>query len=66
MAFLQAWFSQPKLVANFKHTTFEFVAKDVHRLDQIDMHMEVGDMVYLNFTQTAIMASKLQVTLNNV
>jgi len=38
MEFLQAQFTQPKSVAYFKWTTFEFEAKDIHPLDQIDMH----------------------------
>lgn len=66
MALLQAQVSQPKSTTDFKHTTFEFQEKDVHPLDQINMHRLARDMVYSTFTHTAITASKLQLTLNNV
>jgi len=38
MEFLQAQVPQPKSTTDFKHTTFEFKSKDIHPLDQIDMH----------------------------
>lgn len=35
-------------------------------MDQIDRHMQAGEMVYSTFTYTTITASNLQLTLNNV
>ncbi len=40
--------------------------KDVRPLDQIDMHIQAGEMVYSTFTWTAITSSKLHLTLSNV
>jgi len=58
MEFLQAQVPQPKLATDIKKTTFEFEAKDVHPLDQMDMHRKTWEMVYLTFTQTSLTASK--------
>jgi len=66
MEFFQAQVPQPKSATDFKKATFEFEAKDVDPLDQIGMHMQTGDMVYAPFTQTAIIASNMQLSLNNV
>ena len=66
MEFLQAQVHQPKSTTYFKQTNFEFEAKDVHPLDQIYMHMQAREMVHSTFRQTVIVASKLQLTLNNV
>jgi hypothetical protein len=38
MAFLQAQVPHPKTVADYKKTSFEFDVKDVHPVDQMDMH----------------------------
>ena len=40
MTFLQAQFPHPRTTANYKNTTFEFDVKDVHLVDQIDMHRQ--------------------------
>lgn len=66
MAFLQAQVPKLKSTANFRQTTLEFEAKDVHPLDQMDMHRQTGEMVYSTFTPTAVTSSKLQLSLNNV
>ena len=50
MEFLQAQVPQTKSTSYLKQTTFEFEAKDVHPLDEIEMHRQAGEMVYSTFT----------------
>jgi len=38
MAFLQAQVPHPIIASDYKNTTFEFDVKDVHLVDQMDMH----------------------------
>lgn len=45
---------------------FSFDAKNVHAIDQMDMHKQTSEMIYSTLTNTAMSASKMQVTLNNV
>lgn len=66
MAFLQAQVLHPKSAADYKQTTFEFDAKDVHPIDQMDMHRQTREMIYSTLTSTAMIASKLQVSLTNI
>lgn len=66
MAFLQAQVRQPKSAVDFKQTTYEFEERDVCPQDQMDMHMQIGEMVYSTFTQIDIISCKLQLSLNNV
>jgi hypothetical protein len=46
MAFLQAQVPHPKTVADYKKTSFEFDVKDVHPVDQMDMHRKTGEMIF--------------------
>lgn len=66
MAFLLAQVPQKKSTVDFKQTIFEFEAKDIHPLDQINMHKQTRQMVYSTFTQASITTSKRQLSLNNV
>jgi hypothetical protein len=38
MEFLQAQVPHPKTVGNYKKIVFEFDVKDVHAVDEMDMH----------------------------
>jgi hypothetical protein len=38
MAFLQVQVPYPKIEVDYKKTYFEFDIKDVHPMDQMDMH----------------------------
>jgi hypothetical protein len=42
MAFLQAQVPHPKTTVDYKKTSFEFDVKDVHPVDQMDMHRKQG------------------------
>jgi len=45
---------------------FEFDVKDIHPIDQMEMHKKIGEMISSTITNTAMSLSKLQVTLANV
>lgn len=66
MTFLQEQVYHPKTTANYKKTAFEFGVKDVHPVDQMDMHRQTGEMIFSTLTNTSMTASKLQVSLNNI
>ena len=66
MAFLQAQNAQPKAASNYKKISIEFDLKDMHPIDQMEMHKQTGQMISSTLTNTAMSLSKLQVTLANV
>jgi hypothetical protein len=65
-AFLQAQVHHPKEVTDYKRSTFEFDAKQVHPADQMDLHRQTGEMVFSTLAHASSTTVKLQVSLNNV
>lgn len=61
IAFLESQVPTPKSPA-----VSSFDAKNVRAIDQMDMHKQTSEMIYSTLTNTAMSASKMQVTLNNV
>jgi hypothetical protein len=66
MAFLQAQVPQPKEISDYKRSTFEFDAAEVHPADQMDLHRQTREMIFSTLANTSTTAAKLQVSLNNV
>jgi hypothetical protein len=66
MVFLQAQVLDPKVITNYKRATFEFQTKDMHPADQMDLHRQTGEMVFSTLAHASTIASRLQVSLNNV
>jgi hypothetical protein len=66
MEFLQAQVPHPKKDVEYKKTTFEFDVKDFHPVDQMDMHRQIGEMIFFTLKNTSTTASNLQVSLNNI
>ena len=58
MAYLHALILDPKVISNYRRTTFEFQAKYVHPTDQIDMHKQTGEMISHTLARVATSASK--------
>ena len=56
---------QPQIAADYIRTNFEVLAKDIHPLDQIELHKQTGEMIYSTLIDKAIAAHKLQDSLNN-
>jgi hypothetical protein len=66
MVFLQAQVPDPKVITDYKRETFEFQTKDVHAADQMDLHRQTGEKKNSTLAHASTVASKLQVSLNNV
>ena len=66
MAFVQAQVPQPKATLDYKKTTFEFDVKDIHPINQMEMHKQTGEMIYSTLNKHALSLSKLQVSFANV
>ena len=66
MAFLQAKVPYTNTTVDYKKTSFEFDIKDVHPIDQMDMHKQTGKMIYSTMTKSTMTTSKLQASLTNI
>lgn len=60
MSFLKPTVQQPKSLADYLKTDFEVLAKDIHPINQIELHKKMGEMVYSTLTSKAMMAHRLQ------
>ena len=56
---------QPQSAANYIRTNLEVLAKDIHPMDQIELHKQTGEMVYSTLSDKAMLAHKLKNSLNN-
>jgi hypothetical protein len=65
MAYLHALVPDPKVISDYKRTTFEFQAKDVHPADQMDMHKQTGEMISHTLARVATSAAKYRTALSN-
>ena len=66
MAFMKPTAQQPIIVVDFKKIDFEVLAKDNHPIDQIELHKQIGEMIYSTVTGKTITAHQLQNSLNNI
>lgn len=65
MSYFKPKVEQPKLVADYLRTNFEVMAKDIHPLDQIELHKQTGEMIYSTLIGKAMMVQRLQNSLDN-
>ena len=65
MTFLEALIPQPQGAGDYKKASFKFNAKDIHLIDQMELHKKIGDMVASTMTSIVMSLSKLQVSLSN-
>ena len=56
---------QPQKAVDYIRTSFEVLAKDIHPLDQIELHKKTGEMIYSILTDKSMMTHKLQDSLDN-
>jgi hypothetical protein len=66
MSFLQVQVPDPKVITDSNKATFEFQTKDMHPVDQMDLHKQIGKMVFYMLVHASTSPSKLQVSPNNV
>jgi hypothetical protein len=57
--FLQAQVPQPKEISDYKRSTFEFDVKELHLADQMDMHRQIGEMIFSTLANTSTMVANL-------
>lgn len=65
MSYFKPKVQQPLLVADSIRMNLEVLAKDIHPMDQIELHKQTGEMVYSTLADKAMLAHKLQKSLNN-
>jgi len=65
MSHFKAKVPKPMSATDYIRTNFEVLAKDIHPLDQIELHRQTGEMVYSSLTNKAMAALTLQDSLNN-
>jgi len=65
MSYFKLKVQQPQSVADYIRTNLEELAKDIHPMDQIELHKNTGEMVYFALTDKAMLAHKLQNSLDN-
>ena len=56
---------QPESVADYIRTNLEVLAKDIHPMDQIELHKQMGEMVYATLADKAMLAYQLKESLSN-
>lgn len=66
MTFMKPTTQQPRTTTDLKKIDFEVLAKDIHLIDQIEMHKHIWEMIYSTLTGKAIEAHQLQNSLNNI
>lgn len=66
MTFVKPTTQQPRTTVDFKKIDFEVLAKDIHPIDQIELHKQTWEMIYSTLTGKAIAAHQLQNSLNNI
>ena len=65
MAFLEAMVPRPQGTGYYKKASFEFNTKDIHPIDQMELHKKTKEVVASTLTSTSMILSKLQVSLSN-
>ena len=66
MSFIKPTAQQPKKTSDFKRVDFEVLARDIHPIDQIELHKQAGEMIYSTLIGKAIASHQLQNSLNNI
>jgi len=56
---------QPQSAADYIRTNLEVLYKDIHPMDQIELHKQTGEMVYSTLVDKTLMAHRLQNSLHN-
>lgn len=60
MSYFKPQVQQPQSAADYIRTNMEVLAKDIHPIDQIELHKQTREMVYSTLADKAMLAHKLQ------
>jgi hypothetical protein len=55
-----------KAITDHKRATLEFNTRDVHLVDQMDLHRQTGEIIFSTLANDSTAATKLQASLSNV
>ena len=66
MNFIKPTTQQPRTTSYFKKVDFEVLVRDIHPIDQIELHKKTCEMIYSTLTGKAIATHQLQNSLNNM
>lgn len=66
IAFLQAHIPFPKSTTDYNNIILSFDVNQIHPINQMDMHMQSGEMLFSTMTTTSMSLSKLRTALSNV
>ena len=66
ISFIRPTVQQPRTSTDYKNNYFEVLARDIHPIDKIEFHKQVGEMIYSTLTGKAIFSHQLQNSLNNI
>jgi len=58
-------FPHAKTTADYIRTNMEVLSKDIHPMDQIELHKQTGEMVYANLADKSMLAHQLKESLKN-
>ena len=56
---------RPQSAADYIRTNLEILSKDIHPMDQIELHKQTGQMVYATLADKTLVNYRLQNSLNN-
>lgn len=56
---------QPQTAVDYIRTNLEIFARDIHPLDQIELHRQTGEMLYSTLADKTLLAHQLQNSLHN-
>ena len=65
MIFLKPMVQQPKSMADYFRTNFEVFSKDIHSINQIELHKQTSEMVYSTLTSKSNTAHQLENYITN-
>jgi len=65
MSYFKPKVQQPRSAVDYLKKKFEVMEKDIHPLDQIELHKQMGEMNYSTLTGKAMMAHRIQNSLEN-
>lgn len=65
MSFFKPRVQQPQSAAYYLKTNFEVMEKNIHPLNQIELHKQTGEMVHSTLKSKAMITQRLENSLNN-
>ena len=57
--------TQPQSAADYVRTNLEVLSKEIHPMDQIELHKQTGEMVYVSLADKTLVNYRLENSLNN-